>query len=309
MGSAPSASLPPKASLKHGFSNRITKSRPKFRALCIGINYWGQGHLELTGSTDDALAIAGFLSGQGFQACPEGMLILTDSPTSDLSCLPTKENILQGISWLVQNAEPGDVLFFHFAGHGAQIADTDGDELDNKDEAILPVDFLLSGCILDDLLFELLVAPLPQGVHLTAVMDCCHSGTGLDLPFVWEPDNRSASKGFTKQNNKTCKATVLLLSGCADGEQSVTVHNLAGVLPQLRTKEARAGGLMSHAFIQVLQAGVPVTCSTLLKRIRRLIELNGFRQSPQLSASHPFDVTQPFQLDGKVIQFSLSSAP
>jgi hypothetical protein len=39
--------------------------------------------------------------------------------------------------------------------------------------------------ITDDELFKLLIAPLPEGCELTVVMDCCHSGSILDLPFVF----------------------------------------------------------------------------------------------------------------------------
>jgi hypothetical protein len=38
--------------------------------------------------------------------------------------------------------------------------------------------------ISDDELFELIVRPLPSGCRLTAIFDCCHSGSALDLPFM-----------------------------------------------------------------------------------------------------------------------------
>ena len=54
--------------------------------------------------------------------------------------LPTKQNIISGLRWLVNGAARGDALFFHFSGHGAQQRDTTGDEADGYDETILPCD-------------------------------------------------------------------------------------------------------------------------------------------------------------------------
>ena len=41
----------------------------------------------------------------------------------------------------MQGARAGDVLFFHFSGHGAQEEDPKGWEEDGMNETILPVDF------------------------------------------------------------------------------------------------------------------------------------------------------------------------
>ena len=48
-------------------------------------------------------------------------------------------------------------------------------------ETILPSDFQKAGMITDDQISDTIVKPLPEGVRMTAVMDCCHSGTGMDL--------------------------------------------------------------------------------------------------------------------------------
>jgi hypothetical protein len=41
---------------------------------------------------------------------------------------------------LIARAQRGAVIFFHFSGHGQQLADHDGDELDGLDESIVPGD-------------------------------------------------------------------------------------------------------------------------------------------------------------------------
>ena len=45
----------------------------------------------------------------------EDMVILTDDRPNPVS-RPTKANILRGMRWLVQNAQPNDSLFFHYSG-------------------------------------------------------------------------------------------------------------------------------------------------------------------------------------------------
>ncbi len=67
---------------------------------------------------------------------------------------------------------------------GGQIKDTSGDELDGLDECLIPSDYQQKGVIIDDDWNYRLFARLPNGVHLTVVFDCCHSGSGMDLPVT-----------------------------------------------------------------------------------------------------------------------------
>lgn len=45
------------------------------------------------------------------------------------------------------------------------------------------MDFKKAGQILDDDLYTHLVKKMAAGVNVTVLMDCCHSGTALDLPY------------------------------------------------------------------------------------------------------------------------------
>merc|ERR1712063_206626 len=139
----------------------------------------------------------------------ENAKILRDD---DENNMPTRENIENAISWLVDGAKEGDTLFFQFSGHGGQVPDADGDEEDAKDETIIPCDYQSAGQITDDQLFEMLVKPLPKGVTMTVIMDCCHSGTGMDLSFIHKIDttaSRDAGKlvfdGFVEKKLKKKK--------------------------------------------------------------------------------------------------------
>lgn len=51
------------------------------------------------------------------------------------------------------------------------------------------------GHITDDEMHRIMVRPLQAGVRLTAIFDSCHSGTALDLPYIY------STQGVLKEPN------------------------------------------------------------------------------------------------------------
>uniref|UniRef100_A0A2P2JM41 Uncharacterized protein MANES_01G273100 n=1 Tax=Rhizophora mucronata TaxID=61149 RepID=A0A2P2JM41_RHIMU len=118
-----------------------------------------------------------------FQFPPESIIMLTEDET-DPYRIPTKQNLRMALYWLVQGCQPGDSLLLHYSGHGSRQRNYSGDEVDGYDETLCPLDFQTQGMIVDDEINATIVRPLPQGVKLHAIIDACHSGTVLDLPFL-----------------------------------------------------------------------------------------------------------------------------
>lgn len=71
---------------------------------------------------------------------------------------------------------------------------------DGYDETLVPLDYATAGQIRDDDLFLTLIGKMPRDVQLTCVMDCCHSGSVLDLPYTFvgdgEQENMTANEDF-----------------------------------------------------------------------------------------------------------------
>lgn len=68
-------------------------------------------------------------------------------------------------------------LVFFYVGHGTNVTDTDGDEADKKDEALVFED----GNIPDDVLIDHLISQKNPANKLTLVTDACHSGSIWDI--------------------------------------------------------------------------------------------------------------------------------
>lgn len=113
------------------------------------------------------------------------MIILADDRQGPF--YPSGQNILAAMDWLV--SEPGTQCFLHYSGHGGQVRDPDGDRASGLDSTIVPVDYQRQGQINSDTLHRRLVSRLHPTSTLFVVFDCCHSGSALELPFVYQPDS------------------------------------------------------------------------------------------------------------------------
>lgn len=110
-------------------------------------------------------------------------------------------------------------------GHGGQTKDLDGDEDDGYDEVIYPVDFRQAGHIVDDEMHRIMVQGLQPGVRLTAIFDSCHSGSALDLPYLY------STSGVLKEPNLAKEAGQGLLgivSSYARGDLSGVASTAMG---------------------------------------------------------------------------------
>ncbi|KAJ1678916.1 Ca(2+)-dependent cysteine protease [Spiromyces aspiralis] len=192
---------------------------PIKRALLIGINYQ-QTQNVLNGCVNDVHHIKRFLI-EHFEFRPEDIVILTDDQVENPKRLPTRENILRGMRWLVHGSMENDSFFIHYSGHGVlkklgpdehpyhpsqgkNKKKNKGGFLSNflthgeKVPAICPMDFdkcTLKNVIDSYTIHKLLVADLHSKAYLTSVFDCCHSASMMALPY------RFNTKG--KQKNKT----------------------------------------------------------------------------------------------------------
>ena len=237
----------------------------KTRAVFVGINYYGtdaelKGKIRsrlyllmmVSGCVSDVYAMSAFLKNTfGFPVNSDvDVLILTDEPKNkNTNLYPTSANILAALAWLIKDAKKDDSLFFHYSGHGGYKRDRNGDEFDRFDETIYPVDYQNQGPLVDDVLFSTLVGPLVAGVRLTAFFDSCHSGTVLDLPYMYNPDGTNIIQAQPAPPSAPCwnplslfklnprevpieqrrrhpivhdsEANVICFSGCKDDEVSI----------------------------------------------------------------------------------------
>lgn len=277
---------------------------PRRRALLVGVSDYCRDASEVLCSSqgrywwnlnsgNDVDAIAEVLTSAQFGFKKEEIKTLKTQEET------THESIVRNFkTFLVEQTKPGDIVYFHFSGHGSQVEDDrsernpkPGDELDGKDETLVPSDYagLHDGRndIRDDEIEQLLAGL--AGRHVALTVDSCHSGTitrggrslarGMGLTRAVASNPRGAQDG----------PGGLFAAGTALPRSLVVIsaaRNDQGAFETVDDKSSRKMGAFTSALLGAFKdAGSETTYRDLFERINAEFTRKHGNQDPQLEGS------------------------
>ena len=150
-------------------------------AIVVGVSEYPEssGWRSINGANDIPLIVS-MLNRLGFEN--DNVTILKDREA-------TKANIKQAFIILQNKLKRGDIVYFHFSGHGQRVVDVNGDEGDmGKDESLIPYDaeceyipgkYTGQNHIIDDELNAWLwglKSKIGNDGSIIVSIDACHSG-------------------------------------------------------------------------------------------------------------------------------------
>lgn len=281
----PSTTIPP--SLLPVYTHLVPAMPCVKKGLLIGINYAGSS-CALSGCINDTYNLKDFLIQNKYFSEPE-LVFMNDNSQGDQ--YPTRVNIMNQLKSLVNFAKEHDkeqvLLFFSYSGHGSQVKDYTGEEEDGQDEVLCPIDYDNGGFIVDDDLRSTVIDKMGSNVTLVILIDACHSGTMVDLKYMYTCDKTSSCLKLSKYKDTKCN--VVMISGCRDNQTSDDAF-----IPDRITKKKEYQGAMTAAFLANYKD--EITTTMLISGMRKWLKDNDHQQVPQLSSGKLFDVSKSFLL-------------
>ena len=112
--------------------------------LCQSINAWSQQKIALLvgiGRYEDTRSWKNLSSPNDLKYLNDALLqqgFIAENIQTLKEEAATYKAILEALVDLADKSNKGDIVYFHFSGHGQQIEDDNGDEADGYDEALVP---------------------------------------------------------------------------------------------------------------------------------------------------------------------------
>jgi hypothetical protein len=263
----------------------------------IGVNRYRIPGADLRGCVNDVVNMTGVLT-EVYGFAKADIVTLTDEAA-------TRKAMQAAILALVNGGRKGDVLYLHYSGHGANVPDANGDEADGRDEILCPTDLDWKAPLADDWL-RATFNRLREGVSLTVVMDCCHSGTNTRalqppdapsipryLPNPWDlmavesgrrlkgavrVGMRTASKAARRRSDVVnVDIAETLVTGCRDNRTSADAY----------IGSTYNGALTYHLAAAIREKKGKLTCREMHALTTARLAKARFDQIPQLEGRKP----------------------
>jgi len=264
---------------------------PRKLALLVGISKYNRGRKERNHdwwdlNTEYDIKLLKEVLIRKFQFNEKDILVLSEPKDT------THQAIVDAFRrHLIAQAKAGDIIYFHFSGHGQQIPDDDGDEIDGYDETIIPSDYVSqsdgSKNIRDDEIGKLLdELKTKNPANVTVTLDSCYSGTATrgDLPVRGGPW-MGAPVPKDKIKGEDTSASGIMERGGTPAQKYVF---LSAASPRETAKETineanQNMGLFTYALVKAFEASGPsTTYRDLFERIGDIMSRQRGDQTPQL---------------------------
>lgn len=267
------------------------EKQPVKHALIIAVaDYPDEGGWADISSDNDVALIKDALLRQGFEE-NNIKVVMNDKAK--------KEDIVAYLREIKENVSAGDIVTIHYSGHGQQIQDDNGDELDGYDEALVPWDAHLRMSddykgekhLRDDeiqVLTDAIREKLGKDGNLMLILDACHSGTasrgitksrGTHVKFSdegYEPPSRSdeGSFGEITQTGDGELSPMITLSGASQHELNYEYYDAE--------KDTYYGSLSYAVSFVLSDADAEATYRSMFDEILVKMSTIAPRQAPQI---------------------------
>lgn len=251
------------------------------KALFVGINYTAIPSIALNGCQQDVLA-----SKQKVQELyPDCASIRVLTEASELK--PTRKNILESIAWLVEDIKPGQHVFFHYSGHGGQLADKSGVYKSIFENCIYPCKGKKLQIILDDEIRKALIEKIPKGSKCFIVMDSYSGNSTIELEHTWQTTEDHTLYYVQDLEMPTLEGKIVVLSSCQTADAPMSPEAIYG----------QTGGVLSSILPQILDKNNDqLAMKDYMWSILKTLQARGCAKIPLISASRPMGPAQSIDL-------------
>ncbi|MBK9094920.1 MAG: caspase family protein [Anaerolineae bacterium] len=282
-------------------------------ALFVGIDDYLGGVNPLNGCVNDVTRMRDLLAARVTGAGDRFALRLLVNEQV------TRKGLIEAWRGHLGQAGPDDVALFYYSGHGSQEhapPEFWDFEPERMNETLVCHDSRAAGGwdLADKELAQLISEVAANGPHFTVILDCCHSGSGTRTAEEITVRQEKAHPGVRPiASYIVTPQQVAALQGQASGAASparpwAAIASgrhilLAACRPEQTAKETwfpgpsgleKRGAFSFYLQDTLQQTGAALSYRDLFKRVNALVQGRVPEQDPQMEASEPADLEQPF---------------